>query len=123
MNRKIDRIPYRKDLIEKARFLRKNSTPGEIEVWNELKSRKLAGYKFRRQHPVHRFILDFYCKELKLAIEIDGVSHDYQIEYDKDRQELLETFGISFLRFSESDAKHHTESVIIEINKWIEINF
>ncbi len=119
MKKRIPIIPYREDLIAKARWLRKNSTPGEIEVWKAIKNRQLLEYKFRRQHPIHRFIVDFYCKELKLAIEIDGRSHDFKIEADKERQHIIEQFGVSFLRFSESDAKNYTESVILEIEKWI----
>ncbi|MEQ8524019.1 endonuclease domain-containing protein [Gracilimonas sp.] len=119
MKKRIPIIPYRKDLIAKARWLRKNSTPGEIEIWKAIKNKKLLDYKFRRQHPVHRFIVDFYCRELRLAIEIDGRSHDYKIEYDKQRQEIIEQLGVSFLRFSESDAKHYTESVVMEIERWI----
>ena len=120
MEKRIPIIPYREDLITKARWLRKNSTPGEIEVWKAIKNRQLLGYKFRRQHPIHRFIVDFYCKEIKLAIEIDGRSHDFKIEADKERQSIIEQFGVSFLRFSESDAKNYTESVFLEIEKWVE---
>ncbi|MCP9291536.1 endonuclease domain-containing protein [Gracilimonas sediminicola] len=119
MKKRIPIIPYREDLIAKARWLRKNSTPGEIEIWKAIKNKKLLGYKFRRQRPIHRFIVDFYCRELRLAIEIDGRSHDYKIEYDKQRQEIIEQLGVSFLRFSESDAKHYTESVVMEIERWI----
>ncbi|MGN8226718.1 endonuclease domain-containing protein [Gracilimonas sp. BCB1] len=119
MKKRMRIIPYREDLITKARWLRKNSTPGEIEIWKAIKSKQLLGFKFRRQHPIHHFIVDFYCKELRLAIEIDGRSHDYKIEYDKQRQEIIEQLGVSFLRFSESDAKHHTESVVMEIERWI----
>ncbi|WP_409029607.1 endonuclease domain-containing protein [Gracilimonas sediminicola] len=79
----------------------------------------MLGYKFRRQRPIHRFIVDFFCRELRLAIEIDGRSHDYKIEYDKQRQEIIEQLGVSFLRFSETDAKHYTESVVMEIERWI----
>ncbi|HET8864478.1 MAG TPA: endonuclease domain-containing protein [Gracilimonas sp.] len=119
MGKRIPIIPYREDLIAKARWLRKNSTPGEIELWKAIKNRQLLGYKFRRQHPIHRFIVDFYCKEIKLAIEIDGRSHDFKIEADKERQYIIEQFGVSFLRFSESDAKNCTESVFLEIEKWV----
>ncbi|MBO6585092.1 MAG: DUF559 domain-containing protein [Gracilimonas sp.] len=119
MKKRIPIIPYREDLIAKARWLRKNSTPGEIEIYKAIKKKKLLGYKFRRQRPIHRFIVDFYCRELRLAIEIDGRSHDYKIEYDKQRQEIIEQLGVSFLRFSEFDAKHYTESVVMEIERWI----
>jgi very-short-patch-repair endonuclease len=120
MAKKLPILPYRQDLIEKARWLRKHSTTGEIRLWNAVKNRQILGYKFRRQHPIHRFIVDFYCRELKLAIEIDGRSHDFKIEADKERQLIIEQFGVSFLRFSESDVKRNTGAVVLEIEKWIE---
>lgn len=112
-------LPYRKDLVGKARKLRKRSTPGERAMWNVLRKKQVLGFEFRRQRPVGSFIIDFYSKECMLAIEIDGNSHYYKQEYDKARQEKLESLGITFLRFSESDAKKHTESVVIEIEKWL----
>lgn len=115
-------LPYREDLIEKARELRKRSTPGEIELWKALKNKQVLGYKFRRQRPINSFIIDFYCADLKLAIEVDGISHDYKIEYDEIRQTKLEEMGVTFLRFSEGDAKRHTESVVLEIERWIQEN-
>lgn len=112
-------IPYRKDLVPKARWLRKNSTPGEIELWKGLKGKQILGYDFDRQKPIHNFIVDFYCQELRLAIEVDGNSHDYKVSSDEERQKQLEFLGVSFLRFSEFDAKHHTQSVVDEIERWI----
>jgi very-short-patch-repair endonuclease len=114
--------PYRKDLIEKARRLRKNSTPGEIELWKLIKNKQVLGFQFRRQRPIGSFIVDFYCKELKLAIEIDGSSHDYKFEYDQMRQAKLEALGITFLRYSESDTKENSDYVVMEIKKWIIAN-
>jgi len=114
-----DKFPkYRKDLIEKARKLRKSSTPGEIELWKLIRNKQVLGFQFRRQRPVDNFIIDFYCKELKLAIEIDGSSHDYKIEYDCFRQTKLEQLGITFLRFSEKDTKENADYVVKEIEGW-----
>ncbi|MEQ9092320.1 MAG: endonuclease domain-containing protein [Balneola sp.] len=110
---------YRKDLVEKARKLRKNSTPGEIELWKLVKNKQVMGYQFRRQRPVKNYIVDFYCKELRLAIEIDGSSHDYKVEYDQKRQEKLEELGITFLRFSEEYTKINPDYVVMEIESWI----
>ncbi len=116
-------IPYRKDLVPIARKLRKNSTPGEIEIWKGLKKKQILGYDFDRQNPIHKYIVDFYCKDLRLAIEIDGRSHDFKIGYDKERQSELENLAVSFLRFSESDAKNYTQSVLDEIERWILQNY
>ena len=113
---------YRKDLIEKARRLRKNSTPGEIELWKLVKNKQVLGYQFRRQRPIKNYIVDFYCKELRLAIEIDGSSHYYKVEYDRKRQKKLEQLGITFLRFSEEDTKENPDYVVMEIEKWIIAN-
>lgn len=110
---------YRKDLIEKARKLRKSSTPGEIELWKLVKNKQVLSYQFRRQRPIKNYIVDFYCKELRLAIEIDGSSHDYKVEYDQKRQEKLEELGITFLRFSEKDTKENPGYIVNEIESWI----
>jgi very-short-patch-repair endonuclease len=110
---------YRKDLVEKARKLRKNSTPGEIELWKLVKNKQVLGYQFRRQRPIKNYIVDFYCKELRLAIEIDGSSHYYKVEYDQKRQKKLEQLGITFLRFSEEDTKENPDYVVMEIEEWI----
>ncbi len=112
-------LPYREDLVDKARKLRKRSTLGERAMWNVLRRKQVLGFGFRRQRPINSFIIDFYCKECMLAIEIDGSSHYYKQEYDNQRQEKLEALGITFLRFSESDAKKYTESVVMEIEKWL----
>lgn len=119
MEKNLTVIPYRKDLVEKAKFLRNNSTPGEIELWKGLKGKQMLGFDFDRQKPIGTFIVDFYCKSLKLAIEIDGRSHDFNLDYDKSREYKLHSFGINILRFSESDAKNHTNSCLIEIKKWV----
>ena len=116
-------IPYRKELVSIAKKLRKNSTPGEIELWKGLKKKQILGYDFDRQKPIHKYIVDFYCKDLNLAIEIDGRSHDFKIGYDQVRQQELENLGVSFLRFSESDAKNYTQSVLTEIERWILKNY
>jgi very-short-patch-repair endonuclease len=111
---------YRKDLIEKARKLRKSSTPAEIELWKLIKNKQVLGFQFRRQRPIDNFIVDFYCKQLKLAIEIDGNSHDYKFDYDQMRQTKLEYLGITFLRFSESDTKENPDHVVLKIEEWID---
>ena len=116
-------IPYRKELVSIAKKLRKSSTPGEIELWKGLKKKQILGYDFDRQKPIHKYIVDFYCKDLNLAIEIDGRSHDFKIGYDQVRQQELENLGVSFLRFSESGAKHYTQSVLTDIERWILKNY
>ena len=81
-----------------ARDNRKAPTSSERILWNALRHRQFANHKFRRQHPVGPFILDFYCPTARLAIEIDGQIHARQSSADRDRQRALESFGIRFLR-------------------------
>lgn len=90
---------------EKRRQLRKNQTFCEKIVWLYLRDRKTLGYKFRRQYSIDQFVIDFYCPELKLAVEIDGSVHDNpdQKEYDANRQEYLERFGITFCRITNDE--------------------
>ncbi|TYC01378.1 MAG: endonuclease domain-containing protein [Kosmotoga sp.] len=85
-----DYLPYNPKLKELARELRKNSTLAEVLLWNELKKKKLKGYRFIRQKPIGNYIVDFFCKELFLAIEIDGSTHYEKGEEDIRRQKELE---------------------------------
>jgi len=103
----------------KRRFLRSHMTRPEVSLWLRLKGRQILGYKFRRQYSVGAFVLDFYCPALKLAIEIDGESHDKPKarESDRERQEYIEQFGIRFIRFKNDDVENHLEEVITSIQK------
>ncbi|MFD2873647.1 endonuclease domain-containing protein [Mucilaginibacter ximonensis] len=85
-------IPYNPKLKQLARKLRKDMTFGEVLLWSELKENKLLGFDFDRQHCIDNYIVDFYCKDLKLAIEIDGMSHHHEEAFMKDeiRQQILE---------------------------------
>ena len=89
-------------------------TFGEILLWNEVKENKLWGFDFDRQRCIDNYIVDFYCKDLMLAIEIDGMSHNHEEAFLKDeiRQQKLEGFGIRFLRFSEAEVKNDIINVL-----------
>ena len=89
------RIPAVK---QAARDLRARSTPSEQMLWAALRGNRLAGLKFRRQHPMDRFGLDFYCPEKRLAVEIDGEIHQARNVADEERQKVLESMGIRFIR-------------------------
>ncbi|SEP44063.1 endonuclease domain-containing protein [Mucilaginibacter sp. OK283] len=116
-------IPYNPKLKALARKLRKDMTFGEVLLWNELKDNKVMGFDFDRQRCIDNFIVDFYCKDLMLAIEIDGMSHNYEEAFIKDelRQQKLESFGIVFIRFSESEMKNDMPNVIRTIESMIDI--
>jgi len=112
-------IKYNPKLKERARELRKNSTPSEIELWKSLRGAQLHGYTFNRQKPLDEFIVDFYCRKLGLVIEIDGDSHDAKQEYDKKRQQRLESLGCTVIRFYDHDVMKHIEGVLYKIEQTI----
>ena len=107
-------IPYNPKLKELARELRKNSTLSEVLLWLKIKG-KTMGVEFHRQVPIDNFIVDFYCHELMLAIEIDGSSHDEKQDYDQNRQLILENLGVRFIRFSDIDVKQKMGWVLEEL--------
>ena len=117
-------IPYRKDLKQIARKLRNHSTLAEVLLWAELKNKQLLEYQFHRQVPMLDYIVDFYCHELSLVIEIDGSTHDFVEIGIKDvhRQERLEDKGIYFLRFDDLRVKQNMPEIVDEILNWIEQN-
>lgn len=106
---------------EKARALRKRETPSEKKLWNALRNRKAIDVKFRRQHPLGYYIVDFYSDEYKLIIEIDGSIHDLEdnAEYDKNRQTELENVGYRFLRFKNDEVMNDLENVLDVIRAFI----
>ena len=108
------------ETFRKAQSLRKNQTGAEIQLWDILK-KGLNGYKFRRQHPIDIFIVDFYCHKIKLVIEVDGEIHNRLdiIEYDSGRTNELEEFGLNVIRFSNQEVFNNMEDVILKITKYL----
>jgi very-short-patch-repair endonuclease len=98
-----------------AKQLRKTLTPAEQQLWQALRGGKLAGLKFRRQHPVGNFILDFYCAAHKLVVEVDGGIHETQIEYHAARTNELESYGYTIVRFTNEIVLQQLETVLAEI--------
>ncbi|MBW7997331.1 MAG: endonuclease domain-containing protein [Candidatus Glassbacteria bacterium] len=109
------KIHYNSKLKTLSRKLRKNSTLVEVLLWEQLKARKLRGYQFARQKPVGDFIVDFFCHDLHLVIEIDGSSHDKRLEQDKARQGFLESLGMKVIRFLDKDAKSNIQGVVSQL--------
>lgn len=97
-------------------------TLSEVLLWNELKQKKMMGYDFDRQKPLDNYIVDFFCKDLLLAIEIDGGSHNHEEVYKADliRQQKLESYGVQFLRFDDLEVKQDMKNVLRTIEIWIE---
>jgi very-short-patch-repair endonuclease len=119
MKRKI--IPYTTQAMEHAKKLRQNMTYSEVKLWMELRNGGMMGYDFDRQRPVLNYIIDFYCKEIMLAIEVDGITHDDEkvIAKDEMRQEEIEVYGVSFLRFNALDVVHDMKNVLRPIENWL----
>ena len=104
-----------------ARENRQKPTDAEAFLWEKLRNRRLDGFKFRRQHPVKNFILDFYCHEGKLGIELDGSYHAEldQYEYDEGRTFELQELGITILRFSNDDVMYGMEETVDKILSYL----
>ena len=119
MKRKI--ISYNSRLKELARSLRKNMTFSEVKLWNELKNGKMMDYDFDRQRPIGNYIVDFFCKDLQLAIEVDGITHldEKTMLKDEIRQKEIEEMGIHFLRFDALLVVNKVEAAVREIRNWV----
>src|SRR3954466_1401518 len=111
---RLHNLPAKK---QQRRDLRSRLTPEESYLWSHVQHRKLAGRKFRRQHSVGPYILDFYCPSEKLAIELDGASHDHEKAqiHDRDRDRFLRCFGIEVIRFENRAVRENLEGLLIEI--------
>lgn len=113
-------IPYWPGLKERANQLRKRATPTEIALWSRLKGKQVRGLDFHRQKPLLRYIVDFYCPDLMLAIEIDGGAHTKSADLDTARQATLEGKGVRFLRFTTRQIETDLEAVVATIQNWID---
>lgn len=113
------RLPYNDKLKERARFLRNNQTNAEKKLWYQYLSPHHL--KFNRQKIIDNFIVDFYCARFKLIIEIDGDTHnsDEASVYDKKRTDILESYGLTIIRFSNYEIYEYFNGVIEEIEKYL----
>jgi very-short-patch-repair endonuclease len=96
------------------RDLRKNASRGEVVLWSGLRKNGV-GAKFRRQESIEQFVVDFYCPELGLAVEVDGIHHEHRIEQDTKRDSILENIGVRTVRFKDSDVISNSENVLDKI--------
>jgi very-short-patch-repair endonuclease len=106
-------------MTERARLLRETSTRSEQLLWESLRARKLSGTKWRRQHKMGQFAVDFFCAELALAIEIDGNVHDGQRDRDSERQHAIEQSGVQIVRFTASEVEHDLAAVLAKLGEQI----
>ncbi len=102
------------DMRARARRLRRDATDAERALWRRLRGKQLEGLKFRRQHAVGRFVLDFYCRECRLAVELDGGQHSEAAHWRRDdtRTAFLERKGVAVLRYSNLEVLQETEAVL-----------
>ena len=109
-----------KIIFGNAKSLRNNLTQEEMILWGRLKE-DIANYKFRRQHPVSNYIVDFYCHKLKLVIEVDGSIHSSEENHklDEIRQKNIEKLGLIVFRFTNEDVRNKIENVLDKINQFV----
>jgi len=107
------------EIVVRARALRKRMTVAEKLLWSYLKEKKIDGFKFRRQHPIWRFIADFYCHKIKLVIELDGGIHQKTEtkEHDMNRTAEIERFEIKVIRFTNEEVLENIEEVLFKIKE------
>ncbi len=111
-------VPYDEALTEKARENRRNPTPAEKKLWFEvLRSRQLSGLKFTRQKPLDRYIVDFYCAELMLAVEIDGDNHVGRKRCDEVRTRRLNALGVEVVRYADAEVMNRVDGVYVDLLK------
>lgn len=102
-------------LRDRARRLRRDQTEAERKLWARLRARQLCGVKFRRQHPIDRFVADFCCLEHRLVVELDGGHHAEQVETDQRRSALLARRGYRVLRFWDNEVMEDRDAVLERI--------
>lgn len=112
------------EIIKRARILRKTMTKAEIKLWNYLNKNQINNIRFRRQHPIAKFIVDFYSHQLKLVIEIDGSIHNEEIQQERDENRTyeLEKLGLKVIRFENSKVLNNISEVLKQIEHIVSIN-
>ena len=98
--------------ISRARELRQQQTVSEQYLWQNLRNNRLDGFHFRRQHVIDGFIVDFYCHQLRLVVEVDGPVHQYQQDYDKERAHILHQHELHLIRFTDAEVMEEMETVL-----------
>jgi len=114
-------IKYNPKLKELARELRRNATKSEVRLWQKLKRDQMHGYDFHRQKPIDQYIVDFFCNRLRLAIEVDGYSHEILEVWERDvkKTNRLNELGIEVLRFSDAQVLKDMDNVLRVIEEYI----
>jgi very-short-patch-repair endonuclease len=105
-------------MIDHAKDLRQKSTGPEQLLWFALRNGQIGGLKFRRQHPVGPYVVDFYCHSAAIVVEVDGMSHDDKATQDAERSKYLESQGLRIVRVLNSDVMHDLDAVTRAIARW-----
>ena len=105
------------ELQPQALRMRREPTLAERCLWQEVRNGRILGFRFRRQHPVGRFIVDFYCVRAGLVVEVDGPVHDGQQDVDRERDTYLESMGLRVLRFTNDEVLNRTAQVVARIEQ------
>jgi very-short-patch-repair endonuclease len=106
-------LPYNPALKERAKALRRAGNLAEVLLWNQLKRKQLHGLDFDRQKIIGNYIVDFYCAETAVVIEVDGSSHDHKVEYDAQRDAFLVGLGLTVIHLRDSDVKKNLSGVMV----------
>jgi very-short-patch-repair endonuclease len=109
-------------IFEMAFKLRRNMTPSEELLWNKLKGKQILGVRFRRQHPISTYIVDFYCHAARLVVELDGKIHLTKMESDRERTKEIEDLGLRIIRFSNKEAEERIDNIVAKITSVVKDN-
>ncbi len=112
-------LPYNPKLKDRARELRQAGNLSEVIFWTEVKKNQFHNIDFDRQRVIGNYIVDFYCKQFGLVIEIDGESHNYKIEYDETREASLKALGLEIIHFNDIDIKNDMDAVLNYLENYI----
>jgi very-short-patch-repair endonuclease len=107
----------KKYLLSYSRDLRQQGVLSEALLWNCLKGRQINNLKFTKQKVIGKYIVDFYCAELKTVIEIDGSTHDFKFEYDQERESYIKTFGYRIVKIGDDQIKFNLADIV----EWLKI--
>ena len=121
--RKIEVLPKNKELLLRARSLRKGYNLSEVIFWKQVRNKEFHSIDFDRQRIIGNYIVDFYVKSLGLVIEIDGSSHNFKEEYDEKRNEFLKSLDLKIIHISDFRIKNDLANVMLELENYIVDNF
>ncbi len=112
MSLKWHKLPHNPALKEKAKELRKAGNLAEVLFWNAVKNKQFLKLDFDRQKIIGNYIVDFYCKDIGVVVEIDGITHDEKVEYDERRENYLRSLGLKIYHFLDEDIKKNLDDVL-----------